>query len=263
VHRDSGNPYREVAGGAARAAGQLLRERYGQPQHVEYKGEIDLVTPLDRQAEALIVQRIHAAFPGHTIVAEEGSGTAGSREHRWLVDPLDGTVNYAHGYPVFSVSIAYERAGQVVLGVVYDPLRDELFCAEAGVGATLNGRPLRVSATDALVRSLLTTGFPYDRTLYPAALRRWDALIYQAQALRRGGSAALDLCCVAAGRCDGYWEQPIQPWDVAAGLLLVAEAGGQVTSLTGGPPDVYSGELCATNGHIHAELLAALAAADQ
>lgn len=259
---DAVNEYREVAVGAARAAGQLLREHYGRPQEVEYKGEIDLVTALDREAEALIVQRIHAAFPDHTIVAEEGSGTLGSLEHRWLVDPLDGTGNYAHGYPVFSVSIAYERAGRLALGVVYDPLRDELFCAEGGRGASLNDRPLRVSVTDSLARSLLSTGFPYDRALYPAALRRWDALIYQAQALRRGGSAALDLAYVAAGRSDGYWEQPIQPWDVAAGLLLVTEACGQVTNLTGGPPDIYSGELCATNGHIHAELLAALAVAD-
>ena len=262
MHLDEPNRRREVAVGAALAAGQLLRQRYGRPQDVEYKGEIDLVTTLDRQAEALIVGRIHAAYPDHTIVAEEGSGTAGSAEHRWLVDPLDGTSNYAHGYPVFCVSVAYERAGRVALGVVYDPLREDLFLAEAGGGATLNGRPLRVSVTESLAQSLLSTGFPYDRTLYPPALRRWETLIWRAQALRRGGSAALDLCYVAAGRSDGYWERPVQPWDVAAGLLLVTEAGGQATSFSGGPPDVYSGELAATNGRIHGELLAALAAAD-
>lgn len=253
---------REVAVDAARAAGRLLRECYGQPQDIHHKGEIDLVTALDRQAEALIVARLRAAFPADAILAEEGGGTAGRTDHRWLVDPLDGTSNYAHAYPVFCVSIACERAGRIILGVVYDPLRDELFLAEAGGGATLNGRPLRVSTTDTLAQSLLTTGFPYDRALYPASLRRWETLIWRAQALRRDGSAALDLCYVAAGRSDGFWERPIQPWDVAAGLLLVTEAGGQVTSFAGGPPDIYSGELAATNGRIHAELLAALAAAD-
>jgi myo-inositol-1(or 4)-monophosphatase len=262
VHLDEQDRCREVAVGAALAAGQLLRQHYARPQDVEYKGEIDLVTALDRQAEALIVSRLRAVYPQHTIIAEEGSGTAANPEHRWLVDPLDGTVNYAHGYPVFCVSVAYERAGRIVLGAVYDPLREELFLAEAGGGATLNGRPLRVSSTDTLAQSLLSTGFPYDRSLYPASLRRWDTLIWRAQGLRRGGSAALDLCYVAAGRSDGYWEQPVQPWDVAAGMLLVAEAGGQVTSLAGGPPNVYSGELAASNGRIHAELLAALAAAD-
>jgi myo-inositol-1(or 4)-monophosphatase len=262
VHLDESNRRREVAVGAALAAGQLLRQQYGRPQHVEHKGEIDLVTALDRQAEALIVGRIHAAYPDHTILAEEGSGTAGSPERRWLVDPLDGTTNYAHGYPTFCVSVAYECAGQVVLGVVYDPLREELFYAESGRGATLNGRPLHVSASQSLAQSLLSTGFPYDRALYPASLRRWEALIWRAQALRRGGSAALDLCYVAAGRADGFWERPIQPWDVAAGVLLVAEAGGQATSFAGGPPDIYSGEVAASNGRIHAELLAALTEAD-
>ena len=163
---------------------------------------------------------------------------------------------------MFCVSIGYERAGRIILGVVYDPLREELFLAEAGGGATLNGRPLHVSSTQRLAQSLLTTGFPYDRALYPASLRRWETLIWRAQALRRDGSAALDLCYVAAGRSDGFWERPIQPWDVAAGLLLVTEAGGQATSFAGGPPDVYSGELAASNGHIHADLLAALADAD-
>jgi myo-inositol-1(or 4)-monophosphatase len=262
VHLDESHRLREVAVGAALAAGQLLRQQYGRPQQIEHKGEIDLVTALDCQAETLIVGRIHAAYPEHTIVAEEGTGTTGSAEHRWLVDPLDGTTNYAHGYPVFCVSVAYERAGQVVLGVVYDPLREELFLAEAGGGATLNGRPLHVSTTDSLAQSLLSTGFPYDRALYPASLRRWETLIWRAQALRRGGSAALDLCYVAAGRTDGFWERPIQPWDVAAGILLVAEAGGQATTFAGGPPDVYSGEVAASNGRIHAELLAALAEAE-
>jgi len=262
VHLDEPHRSREVAVEAALAAGRLLRQHFGRPQDVEYKGEIDLVTALDRQAETLIVQRIHAAFPTHTILAEEGSGTAGSAEHRWIVDPLDGTSNYAHGYPVFCVSVAYERAGRIVLGVVYDPLREELFLAEAGGGATLNGRPLRVSTTDSLARSLLSTGFPYERALYPASLRRWETLMWRAQAVRRAGAAALDLCYVAAGRSDGFWERPLQPWDMAAGVLLVTEAGGRASGFSGGPPDVYSKELAATNGRIHGELLAALAEAD-
>ena len=251
-----------VAVEAARAAGQLLRAHFGRPHRVEHKGEIDLVTALDHEAEALIVGRLRAAFPDHAIVAEEGSGGGVDGAHRWLVDPLDGTTNYAHGYPCFAVSIAYEQAGRVVLGVVYDPLRDELFVGEAGGGATLNGQPLRVSTTDRLLQSLLITGFPYDRARFPAALSLWNALIERAQALRRDGSAALDLCYVAAGRADGFWERPLQPWDMAAGALLVAEAGGRVSSYGGGPPDVYSHEIVASNGLIHAELLAAIAAAE-
>jgi myo-inositol-1(or 4)-monophosphatase len=251
-----------VAIEAARAAGALLRGHYGRPQQVEHKGEIDLVTALDRQAETLVVERIRAAFPDHAILAEEGSGGGTDVAHRWLVDPLDGTTNYAHAYPCFAVSIAYERAGQVVVGVVYDPLRDELFAAQAGRGASLNGQPLRVATTPRLLESLLITGFPYDRARFPAALRLWNALIERAQALRRDGAAALDLCYVAAGRADGFWERPLQPWDMAAGALLVREAGGRVTSFRGGPPDIYSAEIVATNGAIHDDLLAAIAAAE-
>jgi len=265
VHIAEQDRYREVAVSAALAAGQLLRRHFGRPQQIEHKGEIDLVTALDREAEALIAARIRAVFPEHAILAEEGTASegGGNAAHRWLVDPLDGTTNYAHGYPVFAVSVAYERAGRVVLGVVYDPLREELFLGEAGRGATLNGAPLRVSATRRLGDSLLATGFPYDRTQFPAALRLWNALAYRAQALRRGGSAALDLCYVAAGRCDGYWERHVRPWDLAAGALIVAEAGGRVTDFRGEPLDLYAGEAVASNGWIHAELLTALAEAER
>lgn len=262
MHLAEPDRYREVAVRAAVAAGQLLRQHFGGPQAVEHKGERDLVTALDRQAEALIVEHIRAAFPSHAVLAEEGSTGGASTEHRWLIDPLDGTTNYAHGFPLFAVSVAYERAGQVRLGVVYDPLREELFLAEAGRGATLNGAPLRVSGTPSLALSLVAMGFPYERALLPASLRRWTALSYHAQAVRRLGSAALDLCYVAAGRLDGYCERPVQPWDLAAGALLVQEAGGQVTDLAGGPLDIYRGEIAATNGRIHAELLAAIAGAD-
>jgi myo-inositol-1(or 4)-monophosphatase len=258
VHLAESDRYRDVAVRAAVAAGQLLRQHYGRPQEIEHKGEIDLVTALDRRAEALIAEHVRAAFPDHAILAEEGTTGGASGEHRWLIDPLDGTTNYAHGLPIFCVSVAYERAGRVTLGVVYDPLHEELFLAEDGRGATLNGRPLRVSTTAALKDSLLATGFPYDRALFTASLARFEALLYQAQAVRRLGSAALDLCYVAAGRLDGYWERPIQPWDVAAGALLVREAGGRTTNLASGPPDVYGSEIVATNGAIHDALLAAL-----
>jgi myo-inositol-1(or 4)-monophosphatase len=256
------SPQLTVAVDAARAAGLVLRDHFGRPQQIEHKGEIDLVTALDRRAESLVVERLRAAFPDHAILAEEGSGGGASARDRWLVDPLDGTTNYAHGYPFFAVSIAYEHAGRIVVGVIYDPLQDELFVAEAGGGAWLNGRPLRVSGTVRLVDSLLITGFPYDRALFPAALRLWDAFMGRAQALRRAGAAALDLAYVAAGRGDGFWERPLQPWDMAAGVLLVEEAGGQVSDYRGGPADIYSGEIVASNGAIHDQMLAVIAAAD-
>jgi len=252
---------REVAVGAALAAGQLLRHHFGRPQQVEHKGEIDLVTALDRQAEATIVERIRAVFPDHAVLAEEDTWGDARGEHRWVIDPLDGTTNYAHGYPVFCVSVAYEHAGHVVLGVVYDPLREELFLGEAGGGASLNGRPLRVSATANLRESLLITGFPYDRAQFPHVVRLLGALLDRSQGVRRSGAAALDLCYVAAGRADGYWERFVRPWDVAAGTLIVAAAGGRVTDFRGGPFDVHCGEAVATNGTIHDELLGGLAAA--
>ena len=261
MHLAEGDRRREVAVGAALAAGGLLRQHYGRPQEVEHKGEVDLVTALDRRAEAIVVRRIQSAFPDHMILAEEGTGRGGSAAHRWIVATLDGTTNYTHGYALFGVSVAYERDGRVELGVVYDPLREELFLAEAGRGATLNGQPLRVSATRDLLQSLLATGFPYDRAQLPAALQLWNALISRTQALRRGGAAALDLCYVAAGRCDGFWERPLQPWDMAAGALVVAEAGGQLSDFRGGPANIYQAEIVATNGAIHAELLAAIAEA--
>jgi myo-inositol-1(or 4)-monophosphatase len=235
-----------------------LREHFGRPQEIEHKGEIDLVTALDRRAESLVVERIRAAFPDHTILAEEGSDGGSSPRDRWLVDPLDGTTNYAHGYPFFAVSIAYEHAGRIVVGVIYDPLQDELFVAEAGGGAWLNDRPLRVSTTTRLVDSLLITGFPYDRALFPAALRLWDAFMVRAQAVRRAGAAALDLAYVAAGRGDGFWERPLQPWDMAAGSLIVTEAGGTISSYAGGPFDPFGREIVATNGPLQAVLLAAV-----
>jgi myo-inositol-1(or 4)-monophosphatase len=255
-------PYR-VALDAARAAGRLIREQFGQAQAVELKGERDLVTAVDRAAEALIVERIRAAFPDHAVLAEEGTGRGrGGATHCWFIDPLDGTTNYAHGYPFCAVSIAYAVAGIVQVGVVYDPLHEELFTAAAGTGAYLNGQRLRVSTTPRLQHSLLISGFPYDRADMPRALRLWTALLPLSQALRRDGAAALDLCYVAAGRADGFWERHLQPWDLAAGALIVREAGGQVSDFRGGPLDLHGGEVVATNGRIHAELVATLRAAE-
>jgi myo-inositol-1(or 4)-monophosphatase len=249
-----------VALDAARSAGKLLREALGGSRRIDYKGHpTNLVTEMDRRSEALIVERIRGAFPDHAILGEEGGARSGHSEYRWLIDPLDGTTNYAHGLPIFSVSVALERAGEVVLGVGYDPTRDECFVAQRGRGATLNGEPLRVSTTPVLDESLLVTGFPYDIRSTPATnLPEYAALALRSRAVRRLGSAVLDLCYVAAGRLDGYWELRLGPWDMAAGGLMVLEAGGRITDLRGGPWRLDEAGVVATNGPIHEELLAAL-----
>ncbi len=249
-----------VALDAARSAGKLLREALGGPRRIDYKGHpTNLVTEMDRRAEALIVERIRAAFPDHAILGEEGGAHAGDSEYRWLIDPLDGTTNYAHGVPIFSVSVALERAGQVELGVAYDPTREECFVARRGAGATLNGEPLRVSATTALGESLLVTGFPYDiRTTTETNLPEYRALSLRSRAVRRLGSAVLDLCYVAAGRFDGFWELRLGPWDMAAGGLIVSEAGGRITNVRGGPWHLDGPGVLATNGLVHDAVLATL-----
>jgi len=244
---------REVAIAAAEAGGAILREHFGGELEVRYKGEIDLVTQVDTAAEAAIVGLIRSHFPTHTILAEEGSTGGADRQHRWIIDPLDGTTNYSHGMPPFCVSIAYEHAGELNVGVIYDPTIGELFVAERGKGATLNGRPLHVSNTSVLRRALLATGFPYDAELLPLALSQFVWFARKAQAVRRIGSAALDLAYVAAGRFDGYWEASINSWDIAAGVLLVQEAGGSVTSLNGRPLELDAPGLTAlaSNGTLH------------
>ena len=253
---------RGLAEATAREAGAILRERLGGVRDVQFKGLVDLVTDADRAAEALIGERIKGAFPGHRFVGEEGTrgveAEAGAA-FGWIVDPLDGTTNYAHAYPHFAVSIGLEHDGKVVLGVVYDPMRDELFAAERGRGATLNGAPLRVSAEETLIGSLLATGFPYDPALRAEGLAVWGDLMHRCQGVRRDGSAALNLAYVAAGRLDGFYERPLQPWDMAAGTLLVEEAGGTVTRYDGGPFDPYGREAVATNGALHAPLLEVVA----
>ena len=246
---------------AALEAGALLRERFNTRFSVERKGVINLVTEVDVAAEKLIVSRIRGAFPDHAILAEEGhGGVEGGGSVRWIIDPLDGTTNYAHGYPVFSVSIGLEIDGEVEWGAVYDPTRNELFTARRGAGAWLNGAPLRVSETAALDGSLLATGFPYDiRTGPRKNLAEFSAFAVRTHGVRRGGSAALDLCYVAAGRLDGFWEHGLHPWDCAAGYLAVREAGGTVTDYSGNHGSIYASETLASNGRIHEEMKTVLA----
>lgn len=218
----------------ARQAGEILRAGYEREHQIRYKGVIDLVTEVDGQSEALLVAEIRRRFDGHRILSEEVGALDGREEHLWYIDPLDGTVNYAHGVPIFSVSIAYAHRGTVRLGAVYDPLRDEMFLAERGQGAWLNGRRLRVSQTQELQRSLLVTGFPYDA--WHTDRDNFEYFVRFArctQGVRRLGSAALDLCYVAAGRFDGYWELSLKPWDAAAGALIAEEAGAIVTRVDG------------------------------
>ncbi|NDJ54825.1 MAG: inositol monophosphatase [Chloroflexi bacterium] len=251
----------------AEKAARQLKQAYNQPQEIDYKGEIDLVTQADRAAEQLILAELKSAYPEHAILAEEGGGTISSlADHQgmtWLVDPLDGTTNFAHGFPVFSVAIALHNQDGPLVAVVYDVLRQECFSATRGGGATLNGQPIGVSTTDQLGRSLLATGFPYNR--HEAEDNNAEAtslFIRQAQGIRRAGSAALDLAYVACGRLDGYWEQQLKPWDLAAGILLVTEAGGRLSSYRGA--DDYrsllaGNDLVASNSQIHDAMLETLA----
>lgn len=245
----------------ARRAGEILAAGYEQEHRISFKGEIDLVTEIDHRSEAFLVGELRRDFPDHQILAEEGGGRDGGRD-QWYIDPLDGTVNYAHGIPFFCVSIAYASRGELSLAAVYDPLRDEMFSAERGQGARLNGRSIRPGRQTELSRALLVTGFPYDvRKSRENNLDHFVRLTLLAQGVRRLGSAALDLCYVAAGRFAGYWELSLQPWDLAAGALIAREAGATVTSIRGdaailAPP--YS--VLATAPELHGELLTILSA---
>jgi myo-inositol-1(or 4)-monophosphatase len=243
----------------AREAGTLLMHYFGRVT-IEYKGEVDLVTEADRASEKLIVERLRARWPEHGIVAEEGTRSEMDAEYRWYVDPLDGTTNFAHGYPVFCISIALARRdGQLEAGVLYDPTRDEMFAAERGQGAKLNGQAIHVSTTKALAESILGTGFPSHKRHKNPNILFYHQITLRSHGVRRAGSAALDLANVSCGRYDGFWEFNLNPWDTAAGALLVQEAGGKVTRFDGTPFRLDSREVLASNGHIHQELIAQFA----
>ena len=241
----------------ARDAGAILIDRLGRALQVSNKGAIDLVTEADLASEKLIIERIKSHYPRHAILAEESGATAGAgaeletSEWKWIIDPLDGTTNYAHGYPCFCVSIALARAGVIEVAVIYDPTRDEMFAAERGQGATLNGRRARVSTVDDLNRAMLCTGFPYNVRERPNFEREFANFTMAAQAVRRDGSAAIDLAYVSCGRFDGFWEDGLNAWDVAAGVLLIEEAGGRVSDYHGGALDIFTPKVLASNGLVH------------
>jgi myo-inositol-1(or 4)-monophosphatase len=243
----------------ARQAGRYLLEKFRTEFTIRHKGEINLVTEVDVAAEDMITSRLRKAFPGHSILAEEKNSATSRGHYTWIIDPLDGTTNYAHGFPFFSVSIGLEIAGQIEFGVVFDPVREELFTARRGKGALCNGKPLRVSATEALGSALLATGFPYDiRTSRQNNLANFCAFALSTRGLRRTGSAALDLCYVAAGRLDGFWEAKLNPWDCAAGFLAVTESGGRVSDYSGRPTSIYDAQVIASNGKIHDQMVSVL-----
>ena len=253
----------KIAEEIAREAGALLRTYFGQGIRAEYKGDVDIVTEADRASEKRIGERLRAAFPGHGIYGEEGTRSDLDAEFRWYVDPLDGTTNFAHGFPVFCVVLGCERRspglaadtdGEMVAGVVYDPLRDEMFSAARGGGAMLNGEPIHVSRTKLLQESLIATGFPSQKRHQSPNVHFYQEFTLRSHGVRRAGSAALDLAYVAAGRIDGYWEFKLNPWDTSAGYLLVEEAGGKVTHFDGGAFTLDSREIFATNGLIHTEM---------
>jgi len=238
----------------AREAGGLLLGHFRGHVAVEYKGEADLVTVADRESEKLIRSRIRQHWPRHDVLGEEEGFADTGSEYRWYIDPLDGTTNFAHGFPVFCVSMALEYRDSRIAGVIYDPTRDELFHAEKGKGAFLNGQPIQVSKTRDLAECLLATGFPSHKRHQNPNIFFYHQITLRTHGVRRAGSAALDLCCVACGRFDGFWEFNLNPWDTAAGVLIVEEAGGKVTNFSGCPFELNSRETLASNGLVHKAL---------
>ncbi len=245
---------------AAQAAGRLLMTEFGRPIRTVHKGAIDLVTEMDTASERIIFETIQAAFPDDGLLSEEAPPEHLERPRRWIIDPLDGTTNYAHAFPIFAVSIALEVDGSVVVGVVEDPVHGETFTATAGGGAFLNGETMRVSEVSELAESFLATGFPYDiHTAEVNNLDHFENFARRALAIRRAGAASVDLVYTACGRFDGFWELKLKPWDVAAAALLVEEAGGQVSNFAGGTLDIYKPEIVASNGLIHEAMVKVLA----
>ncbi len=240
------------AGDMARGAGEILKKGFNHARHITYKGRIDPVTEYDLKAEKYITSRIAARYRDHSILAEEGSDRDEESAFRWVIDPLDGTVNYAHGFPVYCVSVAVQYRGNTVAGAVYDPERDEMFTAGANLGARLNGTVIHVTGERKLGRSMLATGFSYDvATARKNNLGLFARMVKTAQAVRRPGSAAMDLCWLACGRLDGFWELRLHPWDTAAAMLIVTEAGGKITRFDGSRYGIFDKEILASNGHIH------------
>jgi len=242
---------------AAQAAGSLIRDSWQQVKQIHYKSSIDLVTTIDHQSEELIVSILQKRFPNHSILAEEETNIAGQKgEHRWIIDPVDGTTNFAHAYPHFCVSIALEYAGEIILGLVYDPIKEEKFSAVRGRGSFLNGGQIHTTKEEELGKALLATGFPYDRRQkVDFYLPFFKDFMLSCQGIRRNGSAALDLCYVACGRLDGFWEFGLSPWDTAAGNLMVQEAGGTMSDFSGNTFSVWKKEVLASNGRIHDSML--------
>jgi myo-inositol-1(or 4)-monophosphatase len=255
----SWDKYLEAAKEAAWRAGRMLKKNIDASREVSFKGIIDLVTNFDNESQRMILKHLSTIFPDHGFLAEEGLNETKGSEFQWIIDPLDGTTNYAHRFPVFTVSIALEAKGKVVVGVVYDPMRGETFWTAKGEGAFLNGREIRVSSIDDLNKGLLATGFPYDIRVSEANnIVHFNNFLTRAQALRRCGSAAMDLCYVACGRFDGFWELKLKPWDMAAGALMVQEAGGRVSGFQNEEFSLSRSEILASNGLIHQQMVEVL-----
>jgi myo-inositol-1(or 4)-monophosphatase len=251
--------YLEEARFIARKAGKMLKENIDTSAEVQFKGLVDLVTDFDNRAQKMIFEYLSDRFPDHDFLGEEDLKQERGREFRWIIDPLDGTTNYAHGFPIFCVSIALEQEGDVLMGVVYDPMRDEMFSAVKDEGARLDGKALHVSRVDDLNKSLVATGFPYDiRESEVNNIDHFNHFLVRVQAIRRCGSAAMDLCYIACGRFDGFWELKLHPWDVAAGALVVQEAGGRITDFQNREFSVFGSEILATNGLIHDQMVEVL-----
>ena len=248
--------YLATAVHAAEAAGAVLLDHARSGFRIDHKAAINLVTDADRQAEESIVRTILSAHPTHRILAEErGRDGATESPYQWIIDPLDGTTNFAHGYPCFCVTLALEHDGEIVVGVTFDPTRNELFAAERGCGASLNGKPIRVSNCEDLGDALIVTGFPYDIKHRENFARHLTEMLLSSRGVRRDGSAAIDMAYVACGRFDGFWEEGLNPWDVAAGVLLIEEAGGQLSYYDGRPFSIYTPPICASNGLLHSQML--------
>jgi len=251
--------YLKEAEGIAKRTGEMLRENINTSAEIFFKGAVDLVTDFDNRAQNMIFDHLSACFHDHDFMGEEGLSKNRGEEFRWIIDPLDGTTNYAHGFPIFCVSIALECKGEIVLGVVYDPMRREMFSAVKEESAFLNGKKIQVSSIYDLDKSLVATGFPYDlRESKVNNIDHFNNFVVRVQAIRRCGSAAMDLCYVACGRFDGFWELKLNPWDVAAGALIVKEAGGKISDFKNGELSIFGSEVLATNGLIHTQMVEVL-----